>query len=917
MYFGSSMPAGAVSADADGQALCLTDYRIGDKLAVAFAEGLEKLHAQGADPASLLLANNALTSHGATAISRALRHLPNLTLLDLSENRVGLPGSEALAQTLLTHQKLRELRVAKARLGDHAVPLLEAMVQNICIESLDLGQNRLGSAATAKGLQELLMHNSTLKSLKLGWNQLRSYKFEWIATAITENTALTRLDLSWNALGDSGGSLLGSALRLQQTITALDISNNDIGEQGATVVADMLKENKHLVDIQMDSNPIGRRGGRAMLRALRAILLFKIQRKVSLSKCNFEYQSPAKLFDPAEPGGKHSCNLADIHERVVANELVELAWREAGENVMDEKLNGKAYNLPEPPEGVVWTRDDFNLPETGRLSLTYISTKRPPRMEEVIEDRVLKVLIEMMRDKALADRGLGLLLLAAHEWFFSSAQVGQLVTLFKDPHVRIEIVAQLLPRTVDCVNWTHGFLNNLSDKEMRMLETKVGQLFFFIPSNPSGHYHLELAKQHDRIIAKMMVAICIEERRTRLHDAEYASMQWIDTSQCGDGYGFRNAEVNGKPWVFSERKTRRMDVNNLPHHGTLTFDYVSTNVFHRMVDMSPASDEEFEQLLHELHHVEQMVLFGEQSSAKELEPEPEAEVETEAEPAEEEKKEELAAIPASWEGRAQALQDKYTTLTKNEVHLALLEVKGHAGLAKKLCVKLNVQKLEERAHEFEAEQEHHVQEVEEVVDHDVVEAELAYVDAMAETAKNHKAAVNTHDSHQPHWHTEDRDSPHEKKKKKKNKHGKQVAGRRRASIVGVEQRDVDIATSTSHEHMPSHELPGAGGLPGPDGDTTLAGAAAAPVVGKPRRQRKGRRRRSVTMVAYEGGESTSDEEEATKEGYVVKKWQHGRKHNRKCWFIASQNIKLRCHTKVLDQHPPATQLPHNCHSTAT
>jgi hypothetical protein len=175
----------------------------------------------------------------------------------------------------------------------------------------------------------------------------------------------------------------------QETITALDISNNDIGEQGATVVADMLKENKHLVDINMDCNPVGRRGGRAMLRALRAILLFRIQRKVSLSKCSFEYQSPAKLFDPAEPGGKHLCNLADIHERVVANELVELAWREAGENVMDEKLNDKAYHLPEPPEDVVWTRDDFNLPERGVLSLTYISTKRPPRMEDVIEDPVL------------------------------------------------------------------------------------------------------------------------------------------------------------------------------------------------------------------------------------------------------------------------------------------------------------------------------------------------------------------------------------------------------------------------------------------------------------------------------------------------------------------------------------------------
>ena len=64
------------------------------------------------------------------------------------------PG-QALAETLLTHQGLRTLRMAKARLGDHAVPLLGAMVQNIRVADLDLGRNMLGSAATAKALQEL------------------------------------------------------------------------------------------------------------------------------------------------------------------------------------------------------------------------------------------------------------------------------------------------------------------------------------------------------------------------------------------------------------------------------------------------------------------------------------------------------------------------------------------------------------------------------------------------------------------------------------------------------------------------------------------------------------------------------------------------------------------------------------------
>ena len=33
-----------------------------------------------------------------------------------------------------------------------------------------------------------------------------------------------------------------------------------------------------------------------------------------------------------------------------------------GENWFDETLDGSPFNLEEPPEGEVWTRDDFQLP---------------------------------------------------------------------------------------------------------------------------------------------------------------------------------------------------------------------------------------------------------------------------------------------------------------------------------------------------------------------------------------------------------------------------------------------------------------------------------------------------------------------------------------------------------------------------
>ena len=98
--------------------------------------------------------------------------------------------------------------------------------------------------------------------------------------------------------------------------------------KGAMVLADSLKENKTLQEILLDANPIGTKGGRAVLRAMRFwSQTFQDERQISVAKCNMAVTSASDLFDPLEPGGFWSCDLADPYERVVANELVQLAVR--------------------------------------------------------------------------------------------------------------------------------------------------------------------------------------------------------------------------------------------------------------------------------------------------------------------------------------------------------------------------------------------------------------------------------------------------------------------------------------------------------------------------------------------------------------------------------------------------------------
>eukprot|EP01052_Picozoa_sp_SAG31_P016468 SAG31_NODE_1093_length_9952_cov_16.099056_3_plen_106_part_00 len=54
------------------------------------------------------------------------------------------------------------------------------------------------------------------------------------------------------------------------------------------------------------------------------------------------------------------------------------------QNWHSEKLDGNPFELPEPGEGELWNRDNFDLPRYGVLELGYISTRKPPRIQDAI-----------------------------------------------------------------------------------------------------------------------------------------------------------------------------------------------------------------------------------------------------------------------------------------------------------------------------------------------------------------------------------------------------------------------------------------------------------------------------------------------------------------------------------------------------
>ena len=533
------------------------------------------------------------------SISRLVEFfIPSLKLLNLSNNKLGLFGCRLLARAFASADinDLCELILNDCQVGDGGMSeILDTLTETSPkLKVLELSGNQLGNTesgeqSAAEALRKILEEGCCdVTEMCLGYNNFRKAHIILLASALRDEFAgdckLMVLDLGWNSLGDGGAAWLADALRENHSLLNVNLTHNEIKELGAFVLADMLKENQTIRKLTLDSNVIGQRGCRAMLRCIRKLNLFGWRRDISFVDCNISYMDlSTPVFDPAEAGGQYELNLADPYERTVAWALVELAWDEQGENWREESLNGEAYALPEPAYNEIWTRDDFDLPREGILRLRYESSLRVARYADVVESETLRALLVLMTHKSIVDRGLSLVKLAAMEWYFTAKQAGDLISMMGDSMGRAECACALIPRIVDPVNTMSESFDILSDGELGLISSNMGQLYYFNRVNPTGHYTLKLGNKYDRQIAWRISEIAHEQSEARKAE------NMIDTSQKKDWDNFRNETLNGRPHDFNVREL----ANGKFAYGTLEFDFVSTDCSHRFANISPMPDKVF------------------------------------------------------------------------------------------------------------------------------------------------------------------------------------------------------------------------------------------------------------------------------------------------------------------------------------
>ena len=640
----------------------LSHRRLGNTTGVAYAGALLKAASQqGVAVEELRLRENNLTTRGLMAMAATILSCKMLRVLDVSMNKFSEQGSEALAKALEHHPMIQQVTMSNCSIEDKdGAYLIEALSQNSSITYIDLSRNQLGAGAralhpqtsAAAKLAKMLEDDTParINTLNLSYNCLSSAHFQLMASSLRSNSTLQRLDLSWNTCANNGAMALAEALRPNKALLLLDLTHTDIGERGAMVIADVLKENAGLELVKLNENPIGQRGGRAILRALRKILQYGWHTEITVARSNFslvdesqkgttrwkEADDPTDtgehgakrqilmfdrnqpLFDPANAGGFHKCNLADPYDRMVAWELVDLAWAEEGENWSDEKVDGGVFELDEPGLGEIWTRTEHPvLPDVGELSLKYQNTPRVPRFKDVLEPAMLIRLLEMMTAKEVTDNGVGLLRLAACEFWFTAQYVGLFLKMQKDSETRVMAVSALYPRIVDMANVQYHCLDYLTRGEMRKLESHLGILLHFVPSNPTGHYKLDLVNPMHRIIKQKLVGIAKEEKDFRRLNIANTGGSLIDTSQHGDWENFRNETLNKEKYDFDTSTAAAGGVEE----GILEFDYVSTSVAHRLLNLPPMTEAVFELFLLDMfrvrHHVDTVSNLDKEGKAAE------------------------------------------------------------------------------------------------------------------------------------------------------------------------------------------------------------------------------------------------------------------------------------------------------------
>ncbi|XP_047679545.1 ribonuclease inhibitor isoform X2 [Prionailurus viverrinus] len=202
------------------------------------------------------------------AVLRAWRHVKELVV---SNNDIGEAGVQALCRGLVDSAcQLETLKLENCGLTPASCKdLCGVVASKASLQELDLGDNKLGDQGIATLCPALLHPSSRLRVLWLWDCDITTTGCRDLCQVLRAKESLKELSLAGNALGDEGARLLcESLLEPGCQLQSLWVKSCGLTATCCPHVSAMLTHNKHLVELQMSDNKLGDSGVQELCQGL-------------------------------------------------------------------------------------------------------------------------------------------------------------------------------------------------------------------------------------------------------------------------------------------------------------------------------------------------------------------------------------------------------------------------------------------------------------------------------------------------------------------------------------------------------------------------------------------------------------------------------------------------------------------------
>ncbi|OMJ72579.1 hypothetical protein SteCoe_28936 [Stentor coeruleus] len=247
-------PFGIVRRKGPETMIDIHQYSMGDTYATAFSEGIRHLK----NVSTLNLKANRLSDHGAAQILSTLES-KQVKRIILSENRIASQTITALIEHIkLQESKLKVLELENTYISEKALGVLcRVLSEDKKLNKLSLAKNNL-SYNSVQPLVEMLKYNQSIKSLDLHWNCLGTTGCVEFLEGLASNDGLVHIDLSYNSFGRKDSLISANAFAKlfshNQYLQHVDLSNNYFCRKECEVIGEGLKDNQNIYGIHMQGN---------------------------------------------------------------------------------------------------------------------------------------------------------------------------------------------------------------------------------------------------------------------------------------------------------------------------------------------------------------------------------------------------------------------------------------------------------------------------------------------------------------------------------------------------------------------------------------------------------------------------------------------------------------------------------------